>query len=144
MAELTAYATVDDIENLARALTDDEKARANNLLPVVSNRLRIEAQKVGKDLDNMIANNEALTDVLRSVTVDITARSLSVDDSSKEGALSQFSESALGYSFSGTFLNAGGGIFIKKSELQALGLARQQYGAIDFYFDNDTDKGATT
>lgn len=132
---LEAYATIADIEALARPLTPDEKTKATALLPVISNRLRVEAQKVGKDLDEMLTGNEALTDVARSVTVDITVRSLSVDEHANEGTLSQFTESALGYSFTGTYANAGGGIFIKKSELQALGLQRQQYGVIDFYND---------
>jgi len=47
--------------------------------------------------------------------------------------LSQFSQSALGYTVSGTYLTPGGGIFIKNSELQRLGLKRQRYGVIDFY-----------
>ncbi len=135
---LEAYATIDDITTLGRALEDDEVDRAKALLPVVSNRLRYEAQKVGKDLDLMILDNEALTDVVRSVTVDIVVRSLATDDRSNNGALTQFSESALGYSFSGTFANAGGGIFIKKSELQAIGLGNQRYGVLDFYFDEAT------
>ena len=136
---LNPFATVEDIESLARELTVAEQTKANSLLPVVSNRLRVEAQKVGKDLDMMVADNEPLADVVKSVTVDIVVRSLHADDiPNKEGALSQFSESALGYSFSGTFLNAGGGIFIKKSELQAIGLGRQQYGVIDLYFGDST------
>ena len=50
----------------------------------------------------------------------------------------QSAESALGYSYSGTFLVPGGGLFIKDSELKRLGLKKQRYGVIDFY---DTDKG---
>ena len=49
--------------------------------------------------------------------------------------MTQYSESALGYSFSGSFLVPGGGLFIKKSELSRLGLKRQRYGVIDFYED---------
>jgi len=45
--------------------------------------------------------------------------------------MSQFSESALGYTVSGTFLSPGGGLFIKKSELARLGLRRQKIGVID-------------
>lgn len=45
----------------------------------------------------------------------------------------QSAESALGYSFSGTYLVPGGGLFIKKDELKRLGLRTQKYGVIDFY-----------
>lgn len=45
--------------------------------------------------------------------------------------MTQFSESALGYSASGTFLVPGGGLFIKTSELARLGLRRQKYGVIE-------------
>ena len=48
----------------------------------------------------------------------------------------QSSESALGYSVSGTFLNPGGGLFIKKSELSRLGLKRQKIGVIELYGKN--------
>ena len=47
--------------------------------------------------------------------------------------MTQFSESALGYSASGTFLVPGGGLFIKSSELARLGLKRQKYGVIDLW-----------
>lgn len=47
--------------------------------------------------------------------------------------MSQMSESALGYSVSGTFLNPGGGLFIKDSELAALGLRRQKIGVISLW-----------
>lgn len=40
--------------------------------------------------------------------------------------MSQFSESALGYSASGTFLVPGGGLFIKNSELVRLGIKNKQ------------------
>ena len=44
------YATVEDIKNLWRTLTPTEEERANELLPIVSARLRTEAKNVGKDL----------------------------------------------------------------------------------------------
>ncbi|MBT0881660.1 phage Gp19/Gp15/Gp42 family protein, partial [Campylobacter sp. 2018MI27] len=45
----------------------------------------------------------------------------------------QMTESALGYSYSGSFLVPGGGLFIKDTELKRLGLKRQRYGVIDPY-----------
>ena len=128
------FATTDDLEKLWRELKPDEIERANELLTVVSNSLRYEAEKVGKDLDQMIKDDEALKSVATSVTVDVTARTLMTSTDSEP--MTQRSESALGYAVSGTYLVPGGGLFIKKSELARLGLRRQRYGVIDHYDDD--------
>lgn len=128
------FATIEDLELLWRPLKPSEEERADSLLEVVSASLRSEATKRGKDLDKMIADNESLAIVAKSVTVDVVARTLMT--STDQEPMAQMSESALGYSVSGTFLVPGGGLFIKKSELARLGLRRQRYGVIDFY-DND-------
>ena len=48
--------------------------------------------------------------------------------------MTQTSESALGYSWSGSYLVPGGGLFIKKSNLQRLGPKKSRdMGVIDFY-----------
>lgn len=125
------FTTVADITALWRPLSEAEKERAEALLPVVSDSLRQEAIKVGKDLDQMLADGEVLENVLRSVVVDVVARTLMTSTDSEP--MTQFSESALGYSASGTFLVPGGGLFIKSSELARLGLKRQKYGVIDLW-----------
>lgn len=130
------YCSVDDVISLWRPLKNDEILRVKELIPVVENSLKIEADKVGKDLDQMAKDNEAYSDVLKSVIVDVVARTLMT--ATDQEPMTQYSESALGYSFSGSFLVPGGGLFIKKSELSRLGLKRQRYGVIDFY---DTNKG---
>lgn len=125
------FATINDVISLYRPLTSEERSKAEALLPVVSDRLRQYARNVGKDLDMMICDDDVLANVARSVTVDVVARNLQTPT---EGApMSQFSEAALGYSVSGTYLVPGGGIFIKNTELKALGLRRPRYGVIDFY-----------
>lgn len=130
-----SFATIEDITNLYRALSPAEQTRAANLLPIVSDRLRILANNCGRDLDQMIAKKPALANVAKSVTVDIVARALQTPT---EGApMSQFSESGMGYSASGTFLVPGGGIFIKREELKALGLRRPRYGFVDMCGKSD-------
>lgn len=124
------FATVDDLKNLWRPLKPNETERAQKLLEVVSNSLRCEADKVGKDLDQMLAQKPYMESVAKSVTVDIVARTLMTSTDSEP--MTQISQSALGYSFSGTYLVPGGGLFIKKSELARLGLRRQKKGAIEF------------
>jgi hypothetical protein len=125
------FATIQDITSLFRALTSAESTRATALLPVVSDNLREEAKKVGKNLDLMIEESPSYANVVKSVTVDIVARTLLT--STNQEPMTQMSESALGYSWQGSFLVPGGGLFIKKSELARLGLRKQRYGVIDFY-----------
>lgn len=131
------FATIDDITNLWRPMTPDETDRATALLPVVSDSLRIEADKVGKDLDAMVQADEAYANVVKSVVVDIVSRTLLT--STKNEPMTQMSQSALGYSFQGSYLVPGGGLFIKRSELSRLGLRKQRYGVIDFYEDKGND-----
>lgn len=128
---MSDFATIQDIIDLWRAMTKQEQERAEKLLPIVSDSLREEAKKVGKDLDTMVEEDSALLNVAKSVTVDVVARTLMTSTNSEP--MTQTSESALGYSVSGTYLVPGGGLFIKKSELARLGLRRQRYGVIDFY-----------
>jgi hypothetical protein len=128
---MSDFATITDIEALWRTMSSAEKTRAAALIPVVSSALRAEAQKVGKNLDEMIATSEDLARIATSVTVDIISRTLMT--STNQEPMSQMSQSALGYTVSGTFLVPGGGLFIKKSELARLGLKRQKIGVIDLY-----------
>ena len=131
---MTPFATIDDLTSLWRPLSPEETIRATALLPVVSDRLRLEAEKVGKDIDEMITDSVSYGNVVKSVTVDIVARTLMT--STNQEPMTQYSESALGYSVQGTFLTPGGGLFIKRDELKTLGLRKQRYGVIDFYGDD--------
>lgn len=125
------FATVEDVQTLWRTLKFDEKERAEALLEVVSHSLRVEAKKVGKDLDGLVLTDPSFASVVKSVTVDVVARTLMT--STNQEPMTQFSESALGYSVSGSYLVPGGGLFIKDSELKRLGLKKQRYGVIDIY-----------
>lgn len=125
------FATVEELELLWRPLTEAERPRAQALLELVSSALRYEADKVGRDLDKMILEAPSLAAVAKSVTVDVVARTLMT--STDLEPMTQMTQSAGGYSSTGTFLVPGGGLFIKKSELARLGLKRQRIGGIDLY-----------
>lgn len=132
---MSCFATVDDLTTLWRPMSHDEQMRADALLEIVSASLRAEAKKVGRDLDEMVANDPDLAAVAKSVTVDVVARTLMT--STDQEPMTQMTQSAGGYSASGTFLVPGGGLFIKKAELARLGLRRQRYGVIDPYGISD-------
>nr|DAM18118.1 MAG TPA: hypothetical protein [Caudoviricetes sp.] len=109
----------------------DEVDRAESLLEVVSDSLREEAHKVGKDLDAMTEERPSYATVVKSVVVDVVARTLMT--STDQEPMTQFSEGAMGYSVSGSYLVPGGGLFIKDTELKRLGLRRQRMGVIEPY-----------
>jgi len=125
-----AFATVQDIMDLWRPLTADEQTRAGNLLPLVSDTLRNEAKKVGKDLDTLVTEDETYSSVVKLVTVDVVARVLR--QTTTGDAMTQESQSAGGYSWSGTYAVPGGGIAnaILYSDLKRLGLLNQQIGSV--------------
>jgi hypothetical protein len=130
MTTLEKFATLDDLKNLWRDLEENEVSRANALLNTVSHVLRVEAKKVNKDLD-LLVKDESYSYLVKSVVVDIVARTLMT--STNQEPMTQYAESALGYSVSGSFLVPGGGLFIKDSELKRLGFKKQRYGVIDLY-----------
>lgn len=130
---MSDYATVQDVIDLWRDLTTEETERVSNLLPIISDELRYRATLVGRDLDAMIAKTPSLSSVVKEVTVSAISRILRQSTSGE--AMSQESQSGLGYSWSGTYAIPGGGIgnAILPSDLKRLGLKRGRIGIIDFY-----------
>lgn len=127
------YATVLDVINLWRPLTADETTKVNALLPIISDELRYRANLVGRDLDQMIEQTPTLASVAKEVTVSVVTRV--IRQSTTGEAMTQESQSGLGYSWSGTYAVAGGGIgnAIMNNDLKRLGLKRARIGVIDFY-----------
>lgn len=125
----TSFATVDDIQTLFRPLTAAEQTRADALLPLVSDEIRVLGKNVGKDIDAMIEEDSVYESVVKIVTVDVVSRVLR--QSTDGDAMTQESQSALGYSWSGTYAVAGGGIAnaILNNDKKKLGLLRQQMGS---------------
>ena len=111
MTTLEPFATVEDLDTLWRSIEDHEIGRSEELLKTVSHVLRVEAKKVNKDLDLLVKEDESYSYLVKSVVVDIVARTLMT--STNQEPMTQYSESALGYSVSGSCLVPGGGHFIK-------------------------------
>lgn len=141
---MSAFATLQDVIDLSgQAYTAEQQTRIESLLPLVSDALRYEAEKVGRDMDAMVAASTSYASVAKLVTVDIVIRVMRQEFSGDP--MSQESQSGLGYSWSGTYAVAGGGIAaaILRNDLKRLGLRRQRYGLETFYHetarDNDSD-----
>lgn len=125
-----AYLSIDELMTLWRPLKQDEIERARALIDKVEANLKVEAKRANKDIDELVKDKDYL-DLYKSIVCDVVARNLMT--STDQEPMIQSAESALGYSFSGTYLVPGGGLFIKKDELKRLGLKTQKYGVIDFY-----------
>lgn len=128
---MASFATLDDLQKMWRNLQPTERERAEALLDTVSDMLREEAYQYGRDLDNMILERESFRNVVKSVTVDVVSRALMT--STNQEPMTQFAQSAMGYSVSGSYLVPGGGIFIKESEKKRLKLTTQRFGVIEPY-----------
>lgn len=128
------FATLADVQALTgKTYTIDDQARIEALLPIVSDMFRNEAEKAGKDIDAMIAESGPYANVVKAVTVDVVAR---VMRQSQDGdPVTQFSQSAMGYTVSGTYAIPGGGIAnaIMRNDLKRLGLRRQKMGVIELW-----------
>ena len=130
---MSDFATVQDVIDLWRPLSQDEQSRATKLIPLVDDELRHEAELVGKDLDAMVSADTSLASVAKVVTVDVVSRILR--QSTDGDPMTQERQSANCYSWSGTYAIPGGGIAnaIMRNDLKRLGLRGQRYGVIEFY-----------
>lgn len=126
------YANQEDITALGKKLTAEQQSAAEMLIDAASAKLRIIAKKYGKDIDAMIANDDDYGLVVRNTVVQAVTRALScISDSSP--AITQGSQSAMGYSVSMTYLNAGQSLYFLRNELKDLGLIRQTWGAMEVF-----------
>lgn len=135
MSERKKYAEVSDITALGKALTTAQLEAAEILLETASSKLRITASKYGKDIDKMLADEVLGADyelAVKGVVIQAVTRALdSMADSSP--AITQGSQSAMGYSVSMTYLNAGQSLYFLRNELKDLGILRQTWGAMEVY-----------
>lgn len=137
---MSDFATLEDVAALTgKVYSESEQARLTALLADISNALRFEAEKVDKDIDEMIVKSEAYASVVKIVTVDVAVRVLRQNLDSEP--MTQESQAALGYSWSGTYAIPGGGISgaIMRNDLKRLGLRRQRYGSIDLWPTESTE-----
>lgn len=128
---MTPFLSVEELILLFRPLTDDEKAKAEAVIPLVSDALRNEAKRVNVDLDAKAEADPSYKSTLKIVTCDIVQRVLR--QSTTGDPLSQESQGAMGYTWSGTFAIPGGGIAqaIMRNDLKRLGLRVQKFGFIE-------------
>ena len=125
------FATVEDIVHLKRTLTASEQERAGYLLPIVSDAIRFEARKVGKDADALVAEDTVFASIAKSVTVDVVMRELNTPGTQLPAT--QYAESAGSVSLSYSLPNGSGRIALWPSDLKSLGFRRQQIGSLPLW-----------
>lgn len=136
----TNYATSADIIAVGRSLTTTEQSVAEILITQASAKLRLTARKYGKDIDAMIADSDYGADyalAVKNAVVQAVIRSL--NSVSEAAAVSQMSQSALGYSATVSYVNAGQSLYFLRNELKDLGILRQTYGALEVYGSDSAD-----
>lgn len=125
-----SYATVTDIQTYWRTLTAAEQTTAATMIADTSAKIRLKASQRGKNFDAMIAESDDLEDVAKTIVCKCVINAMKMLESVPA---SQFSESAGGYTVSGTYCVPGGGLSISKKDWAELGLATQSYGGLDVY-----------
>lgn len=123
------FATVEDVMNLYGPLNADQLSKVEQLLAYTSSYFRTLAKEYGRDLNQEVIDDEDMKNNAKLATCNVVIRELDKGNSS----LSQESQSALGYTWSGTYVNTGGGLSILNKDLKLLGLNRQRIGMVDIY-----------
>lgn len=136
---MISYATTDDVIAYKGAISADMLARMPKILESCSAELRLIAKRQEKDLDQMIADDE---DIAIAVTKGVVDSSVNYyyQSENREPIMTQFSQAAGGYSFSGTLANAGGAFYFPKKFLRDIGLFTQKVGTIEVFDYDFNDK----
>lgn len=131
---MSDFATLQDVITLTGvSYSAAEQDRINALLPDVSDLIRVEGKKAGIDVDAEVAADSSYASVVKLVTVDVVSR---VMRQSTDGEpMSQESQSALGYSWSGTYAIPGGGIAMSlmNNERKILGFKQQTLRSVKLW-----------
>lgn len=127
------YASVEDYEKVYNtALNNEQHKRLLLLIELASSLLREEANKRNMNLSAVISSSDDKANVAKMVVLACVHRVMSKDDE-QDMPLEQFSQSALGYTFSGTYVNPGDDLYYLRNELKRMGIIKQRYGAMEIY-----------
>lgn len=127
------YASIEDYEKVYNiVLNNEQQKRLLILIELASSLLREEANKRKINLSAVINSSDDKANVAKMVVLACVHRVMAKDDG-QDMPLEQFSQSALGYTFSGTYVNPGDDLYFLKNELKRMGIIKQRYGAMEIY-----------
>lgn len=124
--DLTPFATKEQLAAYWRALTGDEPDRADLLLMLASNRLRLTAETDGVDIDAKITASQAYETTVRWVVMEAVKRAMQSSGDPDRPSVESAQITAGPYSENFKYVNPTGDLFFRKSELAALGLSGKQ------------------
>ncbi len=126
--------TVNDVKAV-RNLSAAQEETVEILLSTAQAKLRLLAKKYHKDIDALCSDEvlgEDYKTVIKATVIQSVLRAL--DSMADVGpAVTQSSQSGLGYSATYTYLNAGQAVYFLKNELKDLGFLTQQYGSLEVF-----------
>lgn len=129
---MNSYATTDDVIAYKGAISADMLSRMPKILESCSAELRLIAKRQEKNLDEMIAGDEDIKVAVTKGVVDASVNYYHASENN-EPIMTQFSQAAGGYSFSGTLANAGGAFYFPKKFLRDIGLSTQKVSTIEVF-----------
>ena len=117
-----AYANAEDLTNFWKA--PDSADRANYLLKLASNRLRLIGEEVGFDVDAKANSSPAYFDTLQWVVMESVKRALQAP--LDQQPMETYGQTAGPYSENIKYTNPTGDLWFKKAELSAISLGGSQ------------------
>lgn len=121
---LIAFATKEQLAAYWRILTTEEQARADIMLALASNRLRVIAEDVELDLDARVSANEAYASTVQWVVMEAVKRAIATP--TDQPPVETWAQTAGPYSENYKYSNPSGDLWFKKSELTSIGLSGRQ------------------
>lgn len=116
------YANTEDLTAFWKA--PDDTSRADVLLKLASNRLRLIGSEVGVDVDDRVNNEPAYFYTVQWVVMEAAKRALLTP--TDQPPVDTFQQTAGPYSENFKYTNPSGDLWFKRSELSALGLYGRQ------------------
>lgn len=129
---MKSYATTDDVIQYRGSLTPEQLERLPIILETCSAELRLIAKRSNKNLDSMIEADEDIAIAVKKGIIDASCNYYNASESN-EPIMTQFSQSAGGYTVSGTISNPGGAFYFPKKFLKDIGLGNQLVSTIEVF-----------
>lgn len=126
------YATTDDVIKYRGPQDAKTLDMLDAHLEGCSARLRLFGKTQGVDVDELVENDEDVAIVVTERVVDSVMSKLN-SNKGNEPLMSQFAQTAGGYSVSGTLVNIGGDYYFPKRFLRDIGILHQNVGTIEVF-----------
>ena len=122
---MTAYATLEDLQNRWRQLSADEQQRATTLLSDAAVKIALACKQSGVAID---VADSLQSEALKAINCEMVKRAmLSPIDMPP---VSSFAQTAGSYSESQTYVNPTGDLYMTLGEKKMLGIGTQKMGSI--------------